>query len=284
MAKLIQDFQFAPLYFQILREIVVNGSMVTINRVGVQTKELTAVTVHLTDARNNILVHPARSVNYRFMLAEWFWILAGREDVGSISYFNSKIAKYSDDGKIFAGAYGPRLASQWQYLIDTLTQDMTSRQAVATIWTPCPPKTRDTPCTVSCQFLIRGGKLHGIFNMRSSDVWKGLVYDVFNFSMLTNWLAGEVGWPTGSLTLNLGSSHLYEEEWKLAETVLARPGELETIRSPQLDTKWGGVRKTVPDSILWGGSEPQTEPWHTYAKALRGDTSAQALELLRSLR
>ena len=228
MAKLYVEGTFGELYTRLLGSLLAQGDEVLIRRTNQVTKELTSVSLHLTDAQANVLVHPARSLNYRFLIAEWLWILAGREDVGSIAYY---IAWYSDDGKTFAGAYGPRLAKQWDYLLKTLREDPSSRQAVATIWTPNPPKTRDTPCTVAAQFLIREGKLHGIFIMRSSDAWKGVVYDAFNFSQLTNWLVGELKVETGSLTMHLGSSHLYQEEWKLAETVIARSEAMETLRS-----------------------------------------------------
>jgi thymidylate synthase len=285
VAKLFIAKTFGELYLKLLQNLLWDGAEVKINRTGQLTKELLGVTLHVEDARSNVLVHPARGLNYRFLVAEWLWIMAGREDVGSISYYNSKIAWYSDDGKTFAGAYGPRLELQFDYLIRTLKEDPSSRQAVATIWTPNPAVTRDTPCTLHLQLILRDGKLHGIFSMRSSDAWKGVCYDTFNFSQLLNHYAGELDAETGSMTLHLGSSHLYEEEWKLAETVVAKPEAIETLHSPQLNNH--GTGRGMANLALWTRHEFQedkeNEPWLTYFKVLRSETSSLALTHLRRL-
>lgn len=202
------------------------------------TKELLGTSLYIENALANIISHPVRNLNYKFMIAEWLWIQAGRRDVETIARYNKPITVFSDNGATFEGAYGPRLQDQWMYIVGTLSGDLASRRAVTTIWTPNPRPTKDYPCTLSAQFIVRRGKLHSIWTMRSNDLWLGLPYDFFNFSMLTNNLAAVIGGlEIGSLTLNCGSSHLYEPNWIQAADVVDEWGFVDRGRcydSPRL--------------------------------------------------
>lgn len=187
---------------------------------GQRTAEVLGASLKLTDARRCLLEWPERKLNYHFLVAEWWWIATGRRDVASIAPYCSEIAKFSDDGENFFGAYGPPWTSQAQYVVDKLRQDPDSRQALLTIWRQNPPETRDVPCTVAMQYLNRDGALHAIVTMRSSDCWLGLPYDVFNFSRLLAMVAGELRLQVGSLQLNAGSFHLYERNRAAALALL----------------------------------------------------------------
>jgi thymidylate synthase len=186
-----------------------------------------------------------RKLSRKFLAGEAWWILSGRNDVESIAKYNKRIAEYSDDGRTFFGAYGPRIASQLDYVIQTLARDPFSRQAVITIWRECPPPTKDVPCTISAQFLIRNGTLHVVDTMRSSDLWLGWPYDVFNFTMLAAYVAlrlrceHDMHLILGSLTLNAGSQHIYDKDLPSALECLEssrfikmRPLQLDEFSSP----------------------------------------------------
>lgn len=183
----------------------------------------------------------ARNLGYRFMFAEALWILEGRDDVETIAPFSKQIVTFSDDGETFFGAYGPMIVHQINYVIRKLADDKDTRQAVLTIWQENPPETKDIPCTISIQFMIRGNRLHCIDNMRSSDAWLGWPYDVFNFSMLSSavLIALKDTYPDlmlGDLHMNLGSAHLYEKNFKGVEECLANPKDYR-FRYPILKPK-----------------------------------------------
>lgn len=200
-----------------------------------------------------VLLSPARKLGFKFLAAEAAWICSGDNRVATIAPYAKKIADLSDDGRRFFGAYGPRFIEQLSFAVETLRKDPASRQAVIQIWREQPRQTKDTPCTLSWQFLLRDGKLHCIATMRSSDVWTGLVYDWFNFSMVSAVVALElreqiranlfklthVGAPDseentteikilhrlkniqlGTLTLNAGSQHLYDVDADGAQACL----------------------------------------------------------------
>lgn len=219
------------------------------------TRELPQYTLAI-DTKRPVLTIPERQLNYRFMAAEAWWILEGRDDVASISVYNSRIAQFSDDGERFFGAYGPEIARQLPYVVQKLMDDPNSRQAGLTIWRANPPATKDVPCTVSIFFQLRrppaGGSplLNAHVFMRSSDAWLGIPYDVFNFSMLTHYVAGflnqrlaglapvkplatgdaaqiyEAVTP-GRLFLTAASAHLYDRD---AEPALAIAKRLDEFR------------------------------------------------------
>jgi thymidylate synthase len=209
---------------------------------GQQTRERLAVTLHLKQPLGNIITIPERKLNYAFMVAEWLWIMAGRRDVTGLVFYNKEIAKFSDDGETFFGAYGPMINAQLGHVLSSLSRDHDSRQAVLTIWRPSPPPTKDVPCTVAMQFLIRERALHAIVTMRSSDAWLGIPYDVYTFTRVQAALAAELrrdrelsGLQLGTLTLQLGSSHLYEQHWASALSVVERYSEAAEMRMTMLN-------------------------------------------------
>jgi len=183
------------------------------------------------DSRRPVLRVPERKLSYQFMVAEAFWILTGDNRVATIAPFNRRISDFSDDGETFFGAYGPRIADQLPYVICKLVADPCTRQAGLTIWRENPPPTKDVPCTVAVFFSIRDKKLHGHVFMRSSDVWLGIPYDVFNFSMLIHYVCalynnavvvGDQVEP-GLLYLTAASSHLYDSNYEAAQQLTRLP-------------------------------------------------------------
>jgi len=147
---------------------------------------------------NYPIVTARPKLGYKFLTAEAWWILTGRNDVESIKPYSPHIASFSNDGVRFDGAYGPRIIDQLRFIVDTLEGDWESRQAVLEIWRPNPRPSKDIPCTVSVQWMVRRHvdgagletfRLHCFDTMRSSDTWLGWPYDVFNFSMLSAYVA-----------------------------------------------------------------------------------------------
>jgi thymidylate synthase len=182
----------------------------------IRIKEILSNTT-VVDMRYPIVTLKERKIGFKFLAAEAWWIISGRNDVASIAPYSRHIASFSNDGYRFDGAYGPKVVDQLRYVVDTLAGDMDSRQAVLEIWRPNPRQSKDVPCTLTLQWLIRDGCLHCIDSMRSSDAWLGWPYDVFNFSMLSAYVLlslkkNRVACESvrlGKLYLTAGSSHLY---------------------------------------------------------------------------
>ncbi len=204
---------------------------------GLKTKDLMGRQFHI-DMRYPVLTDRTRKLSYRFMAAEAYWILTGDDRVATIAPYNKNIAKFSDDGVRFFGAYGTKIMPQLNYVVEKLKQDKDTRQAVLTIWRENPPETNDVPCTVAIQFRIRNDKfLFMQVFMRSSDAWLGVPYDTFNFSMLGHLVCCRLmtKYPQlvpGALCITMGSSHLYETNAPGAIDVIQKRDILDPIETP----------------------------------------------------
>lgn len=198
-----------------LQRIIANGSEHSPR--GKLTREIICNTSYV-DMQYPVVTVSGRKMGYKFLFAEAIWILSGDNRVDTIAPFSKAITNFSDDGLRFQGAYGPKVSEQLRYVVDTLVHDRDSRQAVLTVWRENPRYSKDVPCTIALQFLIRDNRIHCVATMRSSDIWLGWVYDVFNFTMI----ATEVGirvrneskqpLELGTLHLTAGSQHLYETD------------------------------------------------------------------------
>jgi thymidylate synthase len=214
------------------RELVINPNAVWFKQIsdliaygcvskprGMKVTELLNRSVQI-DMQSPIITVPGRRLNYQFMAAEAYWMLQGSDRLDWLTPYCSQIAQFSDDGIVMSGAYGPKIKSQIQYIIKTLLDDKYSRQAVLTIWERTPKPSKDIPCTISMQFLLRQEELHLIVNMRSNDIWLGFPYDIFSFSMVATYVALHLSlWMTvtpGFLYLNVGSQHLYHVDQEKA--------------------------------------------------------------------
>lgn len=192
---------------------------------GMATREMLNKTT-VTEMWTPVITVPQRKLGYRFMCAEAAWILSGDNRLETILPYARAIEQFSDDGLFFHGAYGPPIVDQLSYVTDALVRDRDTRQAVLTIWRKRPVSTKDVPCTISMQFLIRDSELHCITNMRSSDAWLGWPYDQFNFSCVAALVGALYMRRTddpiklGYLHINMGSSHLYERNYEDADDVV----------------------------------------------------------------
>lgn len=191
---------------------------------GLKVKELLnqQFTVNMS---HPILSIPDRKLGYRFMVREAWWIMDGRNTVDTITNYSKAINTFSNDGIHFDGAYGPRVVDQIRYIVDTLEKDPDSRQAVMTIWRPNPRESKDIPCTVAVQWFIRNGTIHCVDTMRSSDIWLGLPYDIFNFTMLTGYIMlclkqRGIHLDLGTISINAGSQHIYENQFEKAKNII----------------------------------------------------------------
>lgn len=223
---MIVEFKSATgAWLHVLSSIIARGAIT--NPRGMPTREVLHNSVAFNMLRPVVSV-PARKLSYKFLAAEAFWILSGDNRVETIAPYNKNIAQFSDDGKTFFGAYGPKVAAQIDFVVKSLLGDRMTRQAVITLWRENPPATKDVPCTVALTFNIRDGRLNCHVFMRSSDAWLGFPYDVFNFSMIAlNVLSSyneNVSDPKanharlGTLYFTAVSSHLYQKNWEDAAT------------------------------------------------------------------
>ena len=182
----------------------------------------------LQDPTRNLVLHPNRMINPWVTLAEFPWMIAGRDDIAWLLPYLPRATDFSDDGKTWRAAYGPRLrgtggcdagcslpVDQLAYVVEQLTASASTRRAVLTLWHPeadVEPGSADYPCTNWMQFLVNPytAELDMHVVMRSNDVWWGWSgVNVTNFTLLHQLIAGVTRIPLGEYRHVSSNLHLY---------------------------------------------------------------------------
>lgn len=162
-----------------------------------------------------VLFWADRDANPFFHLFESLWMIAGRDDVAWLAQFNSNVAKYSDDGEFFHGAYGWRWRGHFRrpvtddaihqipLIVKALRERPDDRRQVLQMWDPETDlgrqDSRDLPCNLCCHFQVGvDGRLDMTVFCRSNDVvWGCYGSDSFNMSFLQEYVAAGAGVPVG---------------------------------------------------------------------------------------
>ena len=154
------------------------------------------------------------TTSWLYMCAEPLWVIEGSNPLSWNSEIEHIQGPYSDDQIVLKGAYGPPFKQQIRYIIEKINEDRNTRQAVMTIWKRAPKPSKDIPCTVALQFIVRNDKLHCLVTMRSSDVGMGLPYDMFTFTCMTAEIASRLAESTdlGTCVITAGSRHIYQDQ------------------------------------------------------------------------
>lgn len=227
-----QYISFHEAYVDQLRQVFWEPTYFNAPR-GQHSRERLAAQFQLRDPRQRLAFIPRRRTNIVFNFAEALWYLAGRDDLDFIEYYAPSMRCYSMDGHRLTGtAYGPKIfgqsrqRSQYNTIVDVLTNDPDSKRAIVQIFDSdelLAPGNIDVSCTLGFQFFLREGALHAQAYMRANDAYRGMVSDVFSFTLIQEYLAGELGVELGSYTHVAGSLHVYRTDDARVTAVLADP-------------------------------------------------------------
>lgn len=209
-----------PTGYRAVLSCVENGNKVTVR--GEPTRELLDMTLVLENPYSALPVGVGRKLNLQIAALEALQLIGGVSHPHLLVKAAANFANFQDGG-IFHGAYGPRVRAQLSVAVERLKVDPQTRQAVVVIWDPLHdlmvPDSRDYPCTVMLQFLIRNGELQLHTTMRSNDVWLGLAYDAFQFTQLQITVANVLDIPAGAYYHHAVSMHLYERDLEAAAKI-----------------------------------------------------------------
>lgn len=177
-----------------------------------------------------MLWEPKRDANPFFHVMEAMWMLAGRNDVESVSKYARQIAEYSDDGVTLNGAYGYRWRNHFEHdqidwVIKHLKAQPNSRRAVLGMWDPMedPPAidhgSSDVPCNTHAYFRVNQGRLNMTVCCRSNDiVWGCYGTNAVHMSYLMEYVACALGVMVGRYYQFSNNWHMYERHYWLLKT------------------------------------------------------------------
>lgn len=180
------------------------------------TTELLNYTVVFAPWHNPFIVNHIRRFPSKGACAEFLWYMTADNRVEAVVPYLKNWARFADDNGRVNSNYGCYWRDGVRWCLEELRRDKASRRAVLNIYAHGNrPFGKDTPCTLSLQFLIRDDKLHLIANMRSNDIWYGFSIDQFCNSMLHRLVYNELCKNYADLQLgnyyhNAASFHAYD--------------------------------------------------------------------------
>lgn len=210
------------------------GSGLATSPRGMSTLEVIGYNFSLINPRARIVGFPDRRWSLPLAIGEFCWHMRGDNSVEALSYYADAWSNFSDDGITVRGScYGNKAFSKnhgesfWDRCKLLLSNDNDSRRAVITfdLLDDSDLTTRDKSCLTTMQFLIREGRLSLVANMRSNDIYLGLPYDVFLFTMMQEVMALELGVDVGAYTHFVGSLHVYERNIEAISFQYKREGK-----------------------------------------------------------
>ena len=233
---------FSEVYQRMCRALLEQGT--ESNPRAMPIRELLGVSMRLSNPRTRMLDVPKKKLPASFAIGEWLWTIEAREDLDFIRYYAPSYGRFSDDGVMLNGAYGPRIVPELEKIVGLLKQDVDSRRALVPIYAQrdVAKDSRDIPCTTTLQFLIRGGKLTMITTMRSNDIILGMPFDVFNFTMIQEWMACRLGLDVGEYIHFAGSLHYYGSDEEKLRAIISEPA-VSTFEMPAMNPE------TLPEEL-----------------------------------
>lgn len=188
---------------------------------------------HLDD---RCIINPARGFRTEFSQVMAEWIISGQVEISpQMLALNPNAAKFAttlDDEKYgyHVTAYGPRIKSQLEFVVQELQRDPTSRranimmlaasdqmvaEAMAAGATKC-----EYLCTYGYNFRIRAGRLDMLATMRSNNYTTTVCQDIFVFARLQEHIALRLGISTGVYYHHAASGHIFAGEDARAAEIL----------------------------------------------------------------
>lgn len=240
---------------------------------GEKVRELTPYVLVLSNPRDRLLSFKEMRNIKRYCYGEALWYLSGSNSLDFISRYSSFWRHISDDGVTCNSAYGKYIfsdtydyagekVSQWDWCKCLLRIDKDTRQAVIHIKPIQICNTKDTVCTLTMHFMIRNNRLNLIVNMRSNDIFKGLTFDVFQFTLLQELMAAELGVELGTYTHIDNNLHVYENDIpKIRQMLDSGTVEPELLPPIPKDFRRGDLMYLLADNCHESLSEFSKEFW-----------------------
>jgi len=201
------------------------------SRAGDVLREVSPVTTIYQAPMERVLHHPWRDANPFFHLIEALWMLAGRDDLSTLTRYVTRFRDFSDDGVTVPGAYGKRWrdwfhpadgtsgsADQLDWVVRRLRDNPRDRRTVIQMWDAyvdpgrADNGSKDVPCNLIALPFETEGHLNLTVFCRSNDMVLGAYgANAVHFSFLLEYLAARVGLKVGRYWQVSNNFHAYVE-------------------------------------------------------------------------
>jgi thymidylate synthase len=184
---------------------IMDSSMIRVDERGIETRWLDNVMIHIINPYTD-------RVSEKYPLSE--------------KVLHEKYASQllTPDRMDFEYTYGERLnawgsesINQIDYVTQKLTQNSSTRRAVATTWDPRKDnKSDEVPCLNHFVFMEREGVLDLSVMIRSNDMYGAWLANVYALAELLEHVSKKVNMKPGSITTLSVNAHIYNHDWDKA--------------------------------------------------------------------
>lgn len=246
-------------YIELCRDILANGNIKG-DRTGTGTRSLFGRQMRF-DLIEGFPLLTTKAVHFKSVVGELLWFLRGDTN---IKFLQDNGIKIWDAWANEKGEIGRMYGSMWRnwgddydegigidqigFLIDGIKDNPNSRRHLVTAWNVGYLPYEDwspqvnvnineialAPCHYSFQCYVNDGKLSLMFNMRSSDIFLGLPFNIALYALLTHMLAQVCGLEVGKLIWSGGDCHIYSNHVEQVKRQIARFDNGEVYELPQL--------------------------------------------------
>jgi len=186
------------------------------------TKALFNVGFYLNRPQETYIRSGFRKWSKEYAQAEWQWYLSNDRRVKTLGEIYGKVPDIWNMMADENGEVNSNYGWQWQResqldkVIEKLKSNPNTRHAAISIYDgkEINKYSKDTPCTYAVQFTIIDEKLNMSVYMRSNDLWFGFCNDQYQFSMLQQRVATELGIEVGWYYHHAHNMHLYKDKIK----------------------------------------------------------------------
>lgn len=207
------------------------------------------------DLNSGIPLLTTKKMAWKTCLKELLWFLSGSTDnkilqKQNVNIWNGNTSREYLDKYGFInrkeGDLGPGYGFQFRYsgakyidcntnyhgqgidqineCIRLIKEDPNSRRIVMSLWTPSDiPEMSLAPCHgIAIQFYVNNGTLDCQMYQRSGDMFLGIPFNIFSYSVLTLMISHLTNLKPGKLILVIGDLHIYSDHISACQTQLKR--------------------------------------------------------------
>lgn len=229
-------------YLNLLKDILENG-VEKDDRTGTGTLSVFHRTLRF-DLSQGFPLLTTKFVSFKSVLAELLWFISGSTDnnvlramgctiwdewsppdgqLGEIYGFQWRKFGEHDYEDTSNGLYIFDGFDQLSWLIDEIKTNPNSRRLYVSAANPLSRYNQALDCCHNYfQVYIANGKLNLYFQMRSTDVFLGLPFNIASYALLAHMLALECGYEVGELIYSGVDVHLYKNHLEQAKEQLRR--------------------------------------------------------------
>jgi thymidylate synthase len=231
-------------YLELLHDILTNGTHKS-DRTGTGTLSVFGRQLRF-DLSQGFPLITTKKIHLPSVVHELLWFLSGNTNIKYLQENGIKIWESWADQN---GDLGPVYGAQWRSwpmpnhnyygdendqiyeVIKSIKKDPESRRHLVSAWNVSELKyMKLPPCHYSFQFVVNEGKLSCIFNMRSTDVFLGLPFNIASYALLTHMIAQQCDLEVGELVYSGADVHIYMNHIEQVKEQLTRePFPLPTL-------------------------------------------------------